>query len=100
MQKSPTELKALAQDAFEANKSENTVLVTSDGQCFLEKNRNAAENHSRKKGSKSPLIISEFKREDKAAADKKVADKKVADKKAADKAAADKVAAEKEDNKK
>ena len=65
MSKSLNELQELAAEAFKFNKGEKTLLVTSDGQVFLEKNRNAAEYHAKKAGGKQPLTIHEMDKEEK-----------------------------------
>jgi len=55
--KSLTDLKKLAEPVFKANPKVDKLLATSDGQFFLEKNKNAAEFHAKKKGGNQALRI-------------------------------------------
>lgn len=48
--KSLTDLKQLAEPVFKANPKADKLLATSDGQFFLEKNKNAADFHAKNKG--------------------------------------------------
>lgn len=60
--KSLDELKQLSIAVFKANPKADVLLATSDGQFFLETNKNAAEFHAKKKGG---LKIHTIDREDK-----------------------------------
>lgn len=60
--KSLDELKRLSKDVFKSNPKADKLLATSDGQFFLEKNKNAAEFHAKKNGG---LKIHEFTKEGK-----------------------------------
>ena len=42
-----TDMVAIVKDCFKTNKEAKSIFVTSDGQCFLENNKSAAERHAR-----------------------------------------------------
>jgi hypothetical protein len=54
--KSEADLKAAIIEAFSFHKDAKTLHVTTDGQCFLEGGKNAAEMHARKEGLKVTLV--------------------------------------------
>lgn len=66
--KSLEELKKLSKDVFKNNPKADKLLATSDGQFFLEKNKNAAEFHAKKNGG---LKIHTFERTEEKSADSK-----------------------------